>query len=381
MKLGEKPAPTRTSPSLPLFLERLFDIARETAESLGYRDHIYDPLIDLFEQGATRAQAQAMFDAIKKPIRELANHAAAEDVDDSFLYSDWDAAELTAFAQNIAEHIGFDFHRGRLDVTTNAFCTNFSRDDVRLTARPSRHIGGILFSALHEMGHGLYEQGSPEKWDRTPLAGGVSLGLHESQSRTWENIVGRSRGLWSFFYGALQTEFPQLQCRSTEDFYRAINKVQPDPIRIGSDELTYNLHILVRFELECEILTGEVPISNLPEAWNEKYRSYLGIVPKNDGEGCLQDVHWSRGSVGYFPTYSMGNMISWQIWHRLEKDLPDPEALMAAGNFKPILDWLTENVYSCGKRYSPSELLLRVTGKPFGAQDYIDGMTKKYGEN
>jgi carboxypeptidase Taq len=359
------------------YLERLFEIAGETAESLGYTEHIYDPLIYLFEQGATQAQAQLMFDAIKSPIRELAEQAAEDDVDDAFLYGDWDTKRLVAFAGQMVSEVGFDMERGRLDLTTNAFCTNFSCNDVRLTARPSMHIGGILFSTLHEMGHGLYEQGSPNGWDRTPLAGGVSLGVHESQSRTWENIVGRSRGFWHHFLPKLKEAIPKLGAHSTDEFYRAINKVKPGPIRIGADELTYNLHILIRFELECEILTGKVPIKNLPEAWNEKYRQYLGIVPKNDGEGCLQDVHWSRGSVGYFPTYSMGNMISWQIWHRLQKDL-DAEELMTGGNFKPILAWLTENVYRMGKRFSPQELLKQVTGKPFGAQDYLQGMEGKY---
>jgi len=361
------------------FLERLFDIARETAELLGYTNHIYDPLIDLFEEGATKDQAQAMFDAIKKPIRQLADIATETEVDDTFLYGDWDSKKLIAFSKAMTSKVGFDYNRGRLDLTTNAFCTNFSCGDVRLTARPSMHIGGILFSTLHEMGHGLYEQGSPRKWDRTPLSGGVSLGFHESQSRTWENIVGRSKGFWHGFLPDLQAGFSPLKGQSLEKFYAAINKVEPGPIRIGSDELTYNLHILVRFELECELLTGEVPVSELPEAWNEKYRQYLGIVPKNDGEGCLQDVHWSRGSVGYFPTYAMGNMIGWQIWRRLEEDLPDTEDMMTAGNFRPILDWLTENVYKMGKRFTPQELLLQITGKPFGADDYIAAMTAKYG--
>jgi carboxypeptidase Taq len=186
-------------------------------------------------------------------------------------------------------------------------------------------------------------------------------------------------GLWKRFYPDLQCEFPALKGHSLDEFYLAINKVEPGPIRIGSDELTYNFHILVRFELETELLTGQVRIKDLPEAWNEKYRNYLGIVPKNDAEGCLQDVHWSRGSVGYFPTYSMGNMMSWQIWHRLEQDIPDTEGKMAAGEFKPILGWLTEKVYSQAKRFTPPDLMARVTGRTMGPDDYIKGMHAKFG--
>ncbi|HEY3781799.1 MAG TPA: carboxypeptidase M32 [Fimbriimonadaceae bacterium] len=361
------------------YLEKLFDVARKFADLRGYTDHIYDPLIDLYEEGATYKSAKAMFDAIKGPIKEIVAVAAARNVDDSFLYGDWDSEMLLAFTQRVATEIGFDFSRGRFDLTTNAFCGGPSKDDIRMTARPGSHIGAVLFSALHEMGHGLYEQNSPSAWDRTPLKGGISLGVHESQSRTWENIVGRSMGLWKRFYPELQREFPALKGHSLDEFYLAINKVEPGPIRIGSDELTYNFHILVRFELETEILTGQVRIKDLPEAWNEKYRNYLGIVPKNDAEGCLQDVHWSRGSVGYFPTYSMGNMMSWQIWHSLEQDVPDTEGKMAAGEFKPILGWLTEKVYSQAKRYTPSDLMTRVTGRPMGPDDYIKGMRGKFG--
>ncbi len=347
------------------YLDRLFDIARETAELLGYKDHIYDPLIDLFEEGATKAQAQSMFDALKGPIRELVELASEQAINDTFLFGEWDAKRLVAFAEHMAETVGFDFNRGRIDLTTNAFCSNFSRNDVRLTTRSDMHIGGILFSSLHEMGHGLYEQNSPQKWDRTPLAGGTSLGVHESQSRTWENIVGRSHGFWQQFHPELVKRFPALKGHSTEAFYHAINKVEADPIRIGSDELNYNLHILVRFELECEVLERSVAIKELPEAWNEKYRKYLGVLPKNDGEGCLQDVHWSRGSVGYFPTYSMGNMIGWQIWRRLQKDIPDTEAKMAEGNFSLILEWLTDNVYAKAKTLYAARTAVQSDRKAF----------------
>lgn len=358
------------------YLETLFDIARQTAELLGYREHIYDPLIDLFEEGATQADARAMYESIKGPIKEIVD--SVEPVDDAFLRGGWDSAALRQFAQGMADTIGFAFDRGRLDITTNAFCTNFSCNDVRMTTRPSDHINGILFSSLHEMGHGLYEQNSPAAWDGSPLAGGISNGVHESQSRTWENIVGRSRSFWSFFYPQLQIAFPRLHGHSLDAFYRGINKVSPGPTRIGSDELTYNLHTLVRFELECDILVGAVRIRDLPEAWNEKMRTYLNVTPKNDSEGCLQDVHWSRGSVGYFPTYSMGNMISWQIWHTMLGEIPNADELMANGQFKAILGWLTERVYSHGKRHKPRDLVLKVTGRPMETSDFLQGMRAKY---
>jgi carboxypeptidase Taq len=230
------------------------------------------------------------------------------------------------------------------------------------------------------MGHGLYEQGSPHKWGRTPIAGGISLAVHESQSRMWENIIGRSRGFWKRFLPDLQATFPELSSLDAEGMYRAMNKVEPSFVRVGADELTYNLHILVRFELECEVLTGATAIKDLPEAWNSKYAEYLGITPPNDALGVLQDVHWSRGSVGYFPTYSMGNLISYQVWATLNRDIPNTEELMGAGDFRPILGWLQEKIYRKGKLYPPRELVTQVTGRPMDPADFLKGLTAKYSE-
>lgn len=366
-------------PKLAPHLRELFAIARETAERRGFRDHIYDPLIDLFEEGATHARAKAMFDALKGPTRELIDRRAGRPDTTAMLLCD-DQAALRNWAQQAAQAIGYDFSCGRLDITTNAFCTNFSCGDVRMTTRPNERMNGIVFSSLHEMGHGLYEQNSPKAWDRTPLAGGISLGVHESQSRLWENIVGRSLPFWKRFVPDLRSATGALHGVSPEQFYDAINRVEPGPIRIGSDELSYNLHILVRFELECEILEGRVAIADLPEAWNAKYTQYLGVTPRSDSEGCLQDVHWSRGSVGYFPTYSMGNLISWQVWEALLGDVPDADLKMERGEFAPILGWLTDKIYSQGKRYRPDELVLRATGSPMGPDAFLRGMRAKYGD-
>ncbi len=359
---------------------RLFDIARETSELLGWKDHVYDPLISLYEEGATYRDAKQMFEEIKDPIRILVQEIRSNGrvVDDALLVGDWNQEELRTFAQSALATIGFDFNSGRLNIAPNAFCMNLSCGDVRMTTRPSSHIKGILSSSLHEMGHALYEQNSPRKWDRTPLAGGVSLGVHESQSRLWENIVGRSAGFWSFFFPKLSEHFPSLSPMPSNEFYRAYNKVSPEFIRVGADELTYNLHILVRFELEVEILTGQLKIDDLPEAWNSKYNEYLGITPPSDTVGCLQDVHWSRGYVGYFPTYSMGNLIGGQIWARLREDVDDVQGLMESGNFEPILAWLTDNVYRRAKSMHPAALVKEITGQPMGATEWLKYATAKF---
>ncbi len=361
-------------------LERMFEIARQEAEHLGYREHIYDALLDQYEEGATAADARRMFDGIKGPQVALVKQISEKpQIDDSILYGDWDELKQRSFTEELVRSIGFDFDRGRQDTAPHPFCTGWSRGDIRLTTRFKNYIGSAIFGSLHEAGHGMYEQGTPPKWDRTPLAGGVSLGIHESQSRTWENIVGRSLPFWERFLPDLQRTFPALSGVDTPRFYRMINKVEPSLIRVEADELTYNLHVLVRFELECSLLTGEIKVEDLPEAWNEKYRQYLGIVPPNDSEGCLQDVHWSQGSIGYFPTYSMGNVLSYQIWRALQKQVHDTDELIRTGDFKPILNWLIEKVYSRARQLRPKDLVQSVTGKAMDPADYLDGLSEKYG--
>ena len=361
-------------------LERMFELVRQEAECLGYKDHIYDALIDLYEEGATAADCRRMFEALKGPIVSLVKDISekGKPVDDKPLYGTWDVAKQREFTEMLIRTIGFDMDRGRQDIAPHPFCTGWSVGDIRLTTRYKDYIGSAIFGSLHEAGHGMYEQGSPMEWDRTPLVGGVSLGLHESQSRTWENIVGRSKAFWSRFLPDLQKTFPTLASIGLDDWYRMINKVAATPIRVEADEVTYNLHVLVRFELECDVLTGALAIKDLPEAWNAKYQAYLGFTPKSDSEGCLQDVHWSGGMIGYFPTYSMGNLLSYQIWSVLSRDLGDPNALIAKGDFAPILGWLREKIYSQGKKYTPKELVQRVTGKPMGTEDYVTGLTAKY---
>ncbi|MCC7435289.1 MAG: carboxypeptidase M32 [Methanoregulaceae archaeon] len=361
-------------------LERMFEIARQEAEFLGYTDHIYDALLDQYEEGAKAADCVRMFEALKGPNVELvkAIKERGRPIDDSRLHGEWPNPLQSEFTEHIVKAIGFDFERGRQDAAPHPFCTTFSIGDVRLTTRYKPYIGSAIFGSLHEAGHGMYEQGSPMAWDRTPLAGGVSLGIHESQSRTWENIVGRSKAFWQRFLPDLQAKFPTLADISLDDWYRMINKVEPSFIRVEADEVTYNLHVLVRFEIECDVLTGKLAVKDMPEAWNAKYESYLGIRPKSDSEGCLQDVHWSMGAIGYFPTYSMGNLLSYQIWNKLVADLGDVDDMIARGEFAPILGWLQEKVYRQGCKFPPKELVMRVTGKPMGAEDYLAGLGAKY---
>lgn len=360
-------------------LEKMFEFARREAEYLGYKDNIYDALLDIYEEGATAADARAMFDAVRGPQVALVKEIQDQpETDDSWLYGTWDIAKQKQFTEKLVQAIGFDFGRGRQDTAPHPFCTGWSVGDIRLTTRFKDYLPSAIMGSLHEAGHGMYEQGSPAAWDRTPLAGGVSLGLHESQSRTWENIVGRSREFWNHFYPDLQETFPELRGYDVDRFYRAINKVKPSFIRVEADELTYNLHVMTRFEIECDVLQGKLAVRDMPEAWNAKYTEYLGITPSTDSEGCLQDVHWSQGSIGYFPTYSMGNLLSYQIWNAMEKDIPVPFRLIGNGDFKPILGWLQEKVYSQGRKYTPKDLVLRVTGKPMDPSEYISGLSAKY---
>jgi len=367
-------------PGFMHYYEKMFDIARQEAEHLGYKDHIYDALIDNYEEGATRADCEAMFKTLRENTVSLVKDIQEKgiQIDDHQLYGDWDVERQRRFTETLIRDIGFDLDRGRQDTAPHPFCTGWSVGDIRLTTRFKDYIGSAIFGSLHEAGHGMYEQGSPKAWDMTPLAGGVSLGVHESQSRLWENIVGRSKSFWKRYLPRLQSEFPALAAYRLQEFYCMINRVNPSLIRVEADEVTYNLHVMTRFELECDLLTGSLAVKDLPDAWNSKYKEYLGIDVPSDKDGCLQDVHWPAGLIGYFPTYSMGNLLSYQIWHTLQKDLGDTDALIEKGEFAPILEWLRSRVYSLGRKFPPKELVQRVTGKPLAADDYVQGIGAKY---
>ncbi len=361
-------------------LSQVVELCQKQAEFLGYKENIYDALLDLYEEGATAKDVDAMFGDVRKPLVDLVNdiNANGRKVDDSFLTGEWPEQGQREFTEKIVEAVGFDFNRGRQDTAHHPFCSGWSVTDIRLTTRFLPLLSSSIFSSLHEAGHGMYEQGSPLAWDRTPLAGGVSLGVHESQSRFWENIVGRSREFWQFFLPDLKYTFPALEKISLDDFHRAVNKVERSLIRVEADETTYNLHILVRYEIECGLLTGKMAVKDVPEIWNAKYKEYLGITPPSDSVGCLQDVHWSACSMGYFPTYSMGNLLSYQFLATMNGQIGDQKENWSKGKFAPTLEWLQQNIYSKGSRFSPRDLVKQVTGKPMGATDYVKGITDKY---
>lgn len=353
-------------------------IAQELADAVAISDHPYDSLLDGYEPGATVDDIDRMFAAIKQPLialrAEQLDHASSHSGPASVPH---DPERLRRVAEAIATHIGFQFNRGRLDIGANAFCSSTVATDVRMVARPNAHVRGVLSSALHEMGHGLYEQNIDPGLAHTPLHGGVSLAIHESQSRLWENLVGRHPAFWREFYPELCREIPDFSGMTPDQFTQEYAGVSRSPIRVGSDELSYNLHILVRYELEIAMLTGKLEMDDLPAAWNERYQKYLGITPANDGEGVLQDVHWCRGSFGYFPTYAMGNIIGGQLWDKMTEDI-DLNSLIGAKNFAPILAWLTEHVYRHGRTLSSRDLITGICGDYLDPQPWLAYVTDRF---
>jgi carboxypeptidase Taq len=365
------------------WLRKMFDYSRRAADYLGYKEHPYDALLDTYEPEMTAGEVEAIFANLREQTVPLV-HAIAQSkvqITDDVLRGQFAKAEQEAFASEVAKQIGYDFQRGRLDYTAHPFCTNFGRDDVRITTRvDEQFFNTLLFSVLHEAGHGMYEQGIAPAFNRTPLGGGASLAVHESQSRMWENLVGRSRAFWTFFYPQLQARFKHFKRVPFEKFYRAINRVQPSLIRIEADELTYNMHIMIRFELELALLAGKMKTSELPEAWNAKYKDYLGITPPSDAMGCMQDTHWAIGLIGYFPTYSLGNILSVQLFEAVKKAHPDLEEQFARGEFGALLSWLNKNVHQHGRRFTPRELIKKATGRPLTAEPYVAYLKSKFGE-
>ncbi|HLV78997.1 MAG TPA: carboxypeptidase M32, partial [Chthonomonadaceae bacterium] len=356
-------------------LEKMIALARRMAGYLGYKDHIYDALLDIYEPGARQADVAAMFAEMKPHLIALtrAIAASAHPVDDGLLHGNFPIERQKTLTLRAVQALGYDLQRGRQDEAPHPFCTSFSRDDVRITTRfDAGYLAQALYASLHEAGHGLYEQGLPPEYEATPLGDAASLGIHESQSRLWENLVGRSRPFCAFLFPLLQEAFPDAFAQiEPEAYYRAINKVAPSFIRVEADEVTYNLHILLRFELECDLLTGRLAVSDLPAAWNAKMQAYLGITPPNDAQGVLQDVHWSGGLIGYFPTYSIGNLVSGQLWHAAGQALQDRDAQIARGEFAPLLGWLRQNVHRYGRKYLPSELIEKATGEPLTSRYYV----------
>ena len=331
-------------------IERMFDLAQQYAACFPEFDHPFDALLDRYERGLTHTQLKRIFDEVKGPQSDLV-HAISEsgvEIDDSILHQHFPHDAQLAAGLEAAQVLGFDLARGRMDLTTHPFASSFSVNDARITTRVSNDfLNTCLFGTLHETGHALYELGVAQDLDGLPLARGTSSGIHESQSRLFENLIGRSRPFAKHLLPLLQKHFPdQLESTSVDDFYRAINKVTPSFIRVEADEVSYNLHIIIRFEIELAMIEGRLAARDLPGAWREMFQSYLGITPPNDRLGVLQDVHWSWGLIGHFQSYALGNIISALWWREMKKDVADLDALLAAGDITPIREWLIENVHS-----------------------------------
>jgi carboxypeptidase Taq len=364
-------------------LEKTLDLKRQEAAALGYEDTPYDALLDDYEPGAKTAEIRVTLAALRDALTPLVEQivASLRRPDSSILKREFPIAAQEAFGKEAAAAIGFDFTAGRLDVTDHPFCGGAGPRDIRITTRYNTHdFGDAFFSILHETGHGLYEQGLPAERFGLPTGEAVSLGIHESQSRMWENQVGRSRAFWELFLPKAVQTFPALKGVPLDAFYAAINEVQPSLIRVDADEVTYNLHILIRFELELAMIEDQLKAADLPAAWREKYERYLGITPPNDADGALQDVHWSAGLFGYFPTYSLGNLYAGQFFAKANADLGELDAAFRRGEFRPLLDWLREHIHRHGQRWSASELAVKITGKPLSHTAWFEQMRTKYGE-
>lgn len=362
-------------------LREVFRLARAVADCRGFGQHPYDAMIDEYEPGMTTATVDSLFSQILPDLVQLVGAIAARpSFSDRLLQQTFPAAGQKEFSRYLLEAIGFDFDCGRLDQSTHPFCSSSSSVDIRLTDRiDEKNLLMSIFGGLHEGGHGLYEQGCPEEWNATPLGGGCSLGIHESQSRLWENFVGRSLPFWKAHFPRLRSIFPaQLNGYSVEDFYRAINRVRPSFIRVEADEVTYTLHIALRFRLERDMLGGDLDPKDLPEAWNQAMKEGLGIVPHEDRVGCLQDIHWSDGLIGYFPTYSLGNLVAAQLWRRLQQDLPDLGDQLEAGDGRGLLGWMREKVHRHAASLTPEELVQQACGEPLQAQPFLDYLREKY---
>ena len=364
-------------------LEKVVELRRAYADFFKPYDHIYDALLDDFEPGMKTSEVQAIFDALRPQQVQLLKEIAAQPVvDDAFLHIPYDEQGQWDFGVDVITRFGFDWNRGRQDKSMHPFTTSFGIDDVRITTRfdPER-AASALFSTMHEGGHAMYEQGIAKSLRRYPLANGASMAVHESQSRMWENLVGRSKSFWTFFYPNLVKRFPsQLANVTLEQFYRGINKVEPSLIRVEADEATYNLHIMLRMELEIAMLEGRLQAGDLPQAWNQKMSEYLGVTPPNDREGVLQDVHWSGGMMGYFPTYALGNLVSAQLWEKIHQDLPGLDDQIRQGKFDDLLGWLRVNVHQHGAKFQPQVLVKRVTGSTIRPEPYMRYLRTKYAE-
>jgi len=365
-------------------LEKIIKLQRELADCYGYEKDAYDALLDVYEPGATTETIKNVFAAFRDELVSLveAIRGSKRKPDMSIIEQEFPIERQKYFGESAAAAIGYRFHDGRLDIAAHPFTTGLGPHDVRITTRYNpRHLGQALFGTLHEAGHAIYEQNLDSEYFGTPRGEAISLGIHESQSRMWENLVGRSIHFWKHFFPRARQMFPdQLGSVSLDDFYFAINDVRPSFIRVEADEVTYNLHILLRFEIEYAFLKGDLAPKDVPGVWNENFTKYFGITPDNDANGCLQDVHWSAGLVGYFPTYTLGNLYSAQFFAKASEDITHLHNQFAVGNFGELKDWLVRNIHTHGRRYRAEKLVEVVTGQPLSHKPLMQYLREKYTE-
>ena len=366
------------------YLEKIVALQRQHAECLGYSQVPYDALLEDYEPGLKTADLTRLFAALREELASLLIAIAGSKRRRklAILKRNFPVERQHAFAMEAAVVLGFDFQRGRLDTSVHPFSTLIAPGDCRIAIRYSPNFfSDAFFALLHEVGHGLYEQGLDPEHENTPMGAIHSLALHESQSRLWENLVGRSLSFWKYFFPRARQAFPEALGKVTlGDFHLAVNHVEPSLNRVQADEVTYNLHILIRFELEQAMISGNLSVVDLPGAWQEAYQQTLGVSVPDDAEGCLQDGHWSEGLIGYFPTYTLGNLFAAQLYARAGADLGNPDAAFAKGDFSGLLDWLRENVHRHGSRYTPPALIEKVTGSPPDHRPLVDVLKSKYAE-
>lgn len=366
------------------WLEQIVKLKQEEAAAVGFAEdgEAYDALLDEYEPGMTSREVADVFAALRSELVPLLSdiQGAERQPDVAILSREYDVERQAELGREAAAAIGFDFEKGRLDVTTHPFCSGFGPGDCRLTTRyDPAFFSSSFFGTLHESGHGLYEQGLRTDAFGTPLGSACSLGIHESQSRMWENLVGRSRAFWEHFYGRTQTAFPEsLGSTSLDDFHFAINAVTPSFIRVEADEVTYNLHIMLRFDLERDLIAGRIAAADIPAVWNERFTADFGITPENDADGCLQDVHWSAGLFGYFPTYALGNMYAAQFFQAAGEQLGDLDEQFRGGEFGPLLAWLRQNIHEHGQRFCASRLVEVVSGKSLSNQPLMNQLNNRF---
>ena len=365
------------------FLAEMVALKKQEANYLGYEGHIYNALLNQYERGATVEMLDRVFQSIQEPLKNLLDKISKKPpVDDGVLLQYFPRDQQWKFSMDLLKKMGFDFDSGRQDISEHPFTTSFSSSDVRITTRIDENdFGNMTWSCIHELGHGLYEQGLPPSEYGLPLGEFASLSIHESQSRLWENNVGRSFACWQYLFPILQQSFTKQFSNTTiEDFYRAINKVQPSLIRTEADELTYHFHVIIRYELEKKLMEGTIQVKDIPAYWNEQYKKYLGVDVPGDKQGCLQDVHWSHGSFGYFPTYSLGSLYAAQFFAKAANQVPELNVDIQNGRFQTLLSWLREHIHQYGRKYTSEELCVKLTGEPLNIDYFMKYASEKYSQ-